>query len=79
MGKTLILLFDVDEYDLADMKDLSPAKRLEKAKKGVNKGTCDIFTVEDFCNSLNNGDDCLTTYWVLPCWVSEEEYEKWRK
>ena len=79
MGKSLILLFDVDEYDLAEINAMSPDKRYKTAQKGVNKGTCDIYTVEDFCSSLNNGEDCLTAYWVLPCLVSELEYEKWWK
>lgn len=77
MGKQLILLFDVEDFNLDELQEMSPDKRYKTAQENLD--CCDIYTIEDFCTSLNNGEDCLSAYWVLPCLVSETEYEKWWK
>lgn len=77
MGKQLILLFDVENFSLDELQEMSPDKRYKTAQENLD--TCDIYTIEDFCASLNNGEDCLSAYWTLPCLVSEIEYEKWWK
>jgi hypothetical protein len=75
--KPLIVLFGVGEYSLDELRDMSPAEKLDAAKSNLD--CCDIYTTEDFCASINNGEDCLTEYYVYPVYVDETEYNKWWK
>ena len=81
MKKALILCFFVDceDYDLDTLEHSSSDVLYGLAKDGVEKGTADIYTIDEFCRDINYGEDCLTNYYVFPHYVDNIEYLGWRK
>ena len=81
MKKALILCFyaDCEDYDLSMLESLSDDVRYGLAKDGVEKGTADIYTLTEFCQDINYGEDCLSNYYTFPIYVEEDEYNEWSK
>ena len=79
MKKTVILMFDVDAYNLNELTEKTDDELYAIAKEDVKFGCCDIEVVEEFCSDINNGVDCLSNYFVFPVYLDEREYEKWLK
>ena len=81
MKKALILCFyaDCEDYDLDNLYEMPVNELYNLAKKGVENGTADIYTIDEFCRDINYGEDCLTNYYVFPHYVDNIEYLGWRK
>ena len=81
MEKALILCFFVDceKYDCYNLSNMTEDERYALAKEGVENGTADIYTLDEFCSSINYGEDCLSNYFVFPYYVDEEQYNSWCK
>ena len=81
MKKTLVLCFyaDCEDYDVDNLYEMSEDELYNLAKEGVENGTADIYTLAEFCSSINYGEDCLTNYYTFPYYVNSKEYNKWSK
>ena len=77
--KALVLLFSVDEFNLDELDELTPEARYERAVEGVADGKCDIYTIADLCGDINNEADYFGEWFAYPCYVDEDEYNKWMK
>jgi hypothetical protein len=81
MKKALILCFHVDceDYDLDTLEYSSSDVLYGLAKDGVEKGNADIYTLDEFCDDINHGQDCLSNYYTFPIYVDTLEYMGWKK
>lgn len=81
MKKALVLCFyaDCEDYTPDMLCEMTEDERYNLAKKGVENGTSDIYTLEEFCMDITNGYDCLSNYYTFPHYVDEDEYKSWMK
>ena len=76
--KQLIVIFDANEYTLDDINEIKAKNNaIETAKADLDN--CDIWTIPDLCNHINDGYDVFTEDWAIPVEVTEEEEQKWYK
>lgn len=79
MEKALVLLFDVDEFNIVDLDNMTNEERYALAKENVSNGTTDIYTLGEFCGNLNNENLWMENWFSYPHYVDEDEYKKWYK
>ena len=81
MKKALILCFNVDyeDYDLDTLEHSSEDVLYGLAKDGVEKGKADIYTLDEFCYSINYGQFHISNYYTFPIYVDILEYMGWKK
>ena len=72
-------MFSVDEFTLDDLRELTTEELFETAIKGVADGKCDIYTLYDLCDDINNEADYFGDWFAYLCYVDEDEYNKWMK
>ena len=77
--KAIILLFDVNEFNILDLYKITNEERYALAKENVSNGTTDIYTLDEFCGDLNNEEVWMENWFAYPHYVDEEEYKKWYK
>lgn len=77
--KAVILLFDVDRFNVAELDEMSSQERYALAKEKIYIGISDIYTLGEFCGDLNNDVLTMANWFVYPHYVDEEEYKKWYK
>lgn len=77
--KSVILLFDVDEFSIVDLDEMTNEERYALAKENISNGTTDIYTLGEFCGELNNENLWMENWFVYPHYVDEDEYKKWYK
>ena len=80
MQKPLLLLFSVDSFERDELEALTSQELFDKAIANVEYGRCDIYTIDDFCEDVNNEwTDVLTSWWMFNHYVDEEIYNQWYK
>jgi hypothetical protein len=79
MKKALVLCFSVDKYTQEIFREMTSEELYEEAKTNLESGETDIYTLEDFCFDINNGEDVLTEWFVYPHYIEEDEYKSWYK
>lgn len=79
MEKALVLLFDVGEFNIIDLDNMTNGKRYKLAKKNISNGSTDIYTLVEFCGDLNNEDLYMENWFAYPHYVDDDEYKKWYK
>ena len=79
MKKAVILMFSIYTYDIDKLTDKTDDELYDLAKAGVEDGDCGIEVIEEFCSDINDGEDCLSLYYVFPVYLEENEYDEWRK
>lgn len=76
----LILLFSVDCFERDELEKLTSQELFDKAVANVDNGSCDIYTLDDFCEDVNNEwTDVLTSWWMFNHYVDEEIHNQWYK
>lgn len=79
IGTALVLLFDVSEYDRDKLMKKTPDDLYGMAQQGVVYGKCDIYTLEDFCEDINDENDCFEAWFAYPYYTEKSEHDQWYK
>ena len=80
MKKALVLSFNKNFFEKENLDKLTADDdRLNAALDGMENGTCDIQTIEDFLSDINNGIDNLALWYCYVHYVDESDYNDWAK